>query len=116
LTESGQVQSERVRRRRVIPRLLPVTRLGRYSVELFAASTALFAVSSGLVAAGQEGPGFNPWLALTVFPAALSAVLAGVTAAFSIFRRRERSPLVFLALLVGLFVTWFALGGVISGD
>jgi len=116
LTESGQVESERVRRRRAITRLLPVTRLGWYSVELFAASTALFAASNGLVAAGQEGPSFNPWLALTIFPAALSAVLAGLTAAFSIFCRRERSPLVFLALLVGVFVAWFALGGVISGD
>jgi len=110
------VESGHARRRRVIPRLLPVTRLGRYSVGLLVASTALIAVGNGLAAAGQEGPGFNPWLALTIFPGALSAVLAGVTAAFSIFRRRERSLLVFLALLVGLFVTWFNLAGVISGD
>ena len=116
MTESGEVESERVRRRRLIPRLLPVTRLGRWSVGLLAASAALFAASNGLVAAGQEGPGFNPWLALTVFPAALSAVVTGATAAVSIFRRRERSALVFLALLIGLFVAWFALGTLISGE
>jgi hypothetical protein len=116
LTESGRVGAERSGRRKLIPRLLPVTRLGWWSVGLLAAAAMLFAASNGLVAAGQEGPGVNLWLLMTIAPAGLSAVLAGVTAAFAIFRRRERALAAFFVMLVGLLVAWFALGVVVSGD
>ena len=89
---------------------MPRTRVGWWSAGLLAGSAAFFALLNGLVAAGQSGPGLNPWLLLAVVPAGLSAVLAGVAAAFAIFRRRERALVVFLGLFVGLVIVWFMVG------
>ncbi len=96
-------------------RLLPATGLGWWAVGLLAAFVLLFLVRFGplkLAFGFRGGGGFfdNPWMGLTALVAGLSGALAGVTAALAIVRRSERSGLVFLILLVGLFVAAFSLG------
>ena len=92
---------------------LPGTWVGWWSVGLAVAFFVFFGLFQTLVAAGQRGGATffsNPWLALSLLTAAGSAIAAGVTAAVAIFSKGERSLLVFLALLLGLFVLVFALG------
>jgi hypothetical protein len=69
-----------------------------------------------LVASGQRGGETffsNPWLALSILPAAGFAIAAGVAAAGGIFWRRERSLFSFIALFLGLLVAVFVLGEII---
>ncbi len=82
--------------------LRPTTRLGWWAVRLAVAS-ALFVVGMSLAGAGQkiggEGVFDNLWLTVPLIGVGLTAVLvgvlAGVTAAFAIVRRGERSVVVF---------------------
>ena len=98
--------------------LRPTTRLGWWAVRLAVAFAALFVVCMGLAAAGQMIGGEevfdDGWLTVPMagagMTAVLAGVLAGVTAAFAIVRRGERSVLVFLPLIVGLLVALFLLG------
>jgi len=98
--------------------LLPTTRLGWWAVRLAVAFAALFVVGMSLAGAGQkiggEGVFDNLWLtvplAVVGMTALLAGVLAGVTAAFAIVRRGERSVLVFLPLIPALLVALFVLG------
>lgn len=106
-----------MRPRRTGLRLLPVTRTGWRSVFLLAAFAVFLSLFFILVAAGQRGGEEffdNLWLALPGLAAGLSAVSAGATAAFAVGFRRERSPLVFFALIVGLLVAIFLLGEIVS--
>ena len=100
-------------------RLLPRTRLGFWAVGLLAAFAACFILLISLAAAGQTGGdelSDNLWLALPGLGAGLSAVLAGVTAAVAVVRRGERSALVFLPLIVGIFVAIFLVGELVGHD
>jgi len=102
--------------------LRPTTRLGWWAVRLAVAFAALFVVGMSLAGAGQkiggEGVFDNLWLTVPLMGAGLTAVLAGVlagvTAAFAIVRRGERSVLVFLALIPGLLVAIFLMGEIVS--
>jgi flagellar biosynthesis protein FliQ len=100
-------------------RLLPRTRLGFWAVGLLAAFAAFFILLISLAASGQEGGeefSDNLWLALPGLAAGLSAVLGGVTAAVAVVRRGERSVLVFLPLIVGIFVAIFLLGELVGHE
>jgi Fe2+ transport system protein B len=101
-------------------RLRPTTRLGWWAVRLLVAFAAGLVVGMSLAAAGQIGGGEgsfdNLWLRVPLAGAGLTAVLAGVTAAFTIVRRGERSVLVFLPIIVGLFVAIFLLGEIGGHD
>ena len=104
--------------------LRPTTRLGWWAVRLAVAFAALFVVGMSLAGAGQkiggEGVFDNLWLTVPLTGVGLTAVLvgllAGVTAAFAIVRRGERSVLVFLPLIVGLLVAIFLLGEIAGPD
>ncbi len=94
----------------------PSTRLGWWSVGLVVGFLVFFGTFQTLVASGQRGGETffsNPWLALTILPAAGSALAAGAAAAGAIFWRHERSFLCFLALLLGLVVMVFVLGEIV---
>jgi hypothetical protein len=96
-------------------RLLPATGLGWWAVGLLTAFVLLFLVRFGplkLAFGFRGGQGFfdNPWMGLTALAAGLSGALAGIAAALAVARCGERSILVFLILLVGLFVAAFSLG------
>ena len=96
--------------------LLPQSALGKWSVGLLAAFVVFFAVFELLVASGQRGgETFFSNLALTIpiLFAGASGVLAFVTGLAGVVRNRERSILVFLAMLVGLSVLLFWIGEVI---
>jgi len=107
---------------RVRLRLLPTTRLGWWAARLLVAFAALFLIGISLAGAGQKIGGeevFDSlWLTVPLAGAGLTAVLAGVlaglTAAFAIVRRGERSVLVFLPLIVGLLVALFVQGEIFS--
>jgi len=89
--------------------LLPQTPPGWWSGRLFLAAITLFIATILLVnVAGQRGL----WIAFTMIPAGVAAVLGGITAAVAVFRFRERGALVLISLLVGVAVVWFLIGEV----
>lgn len=98
---------------------LPATRLGWWSLVLEAVSWLFIGVFAALVEAGQRGGDTffsNPSLTSTILAAGVSGVAAGVVSALAIILRRERSLLVFLTLLLGLFVLVFRLGELVGHD
>ena len=95
--------------------LLPQSALGKWSVGLLAAFAVFFAAFELLVASGQRGgETFFSNLALTIpiLLAGTSGVLAFLTGLIGVVRNRERSILVFLAMLVGFFILLFSIGEV----
>jgi hypothetical protein len=110
--DSGPVQATPTGHRPARIRLLPETRLGFWAVRFLVAFAVFFLTLCALVAAGQRGV----WLVSLVVPLFLLGLLAGATAAFSVVRRGERSVLVFLPLIVGLVVVFFAVGELIGHD
>jgi cytochrome bd-type quinol oxidase subunit 2 len=91
----------------------PGTRTGKWSTGFLAGSIVFFILFYALVAAGQRGGETffsNLWLSLTILPAALAAIVAGVLACVAILRDRERSLISIVALLLGVLVTIFAVG------
>ena len=96
---------------------MPRTRLGKWSVGLIVFFFLLFATFQVLVASGQRrGETFLDNLVLTVpgFLMVICAVFSFFTGVAGIIRSKERSVLVFLASLVGLFVLIFLLGEILS--
>jgi hypothetical protein len=95
--------------RRFRVHLLPQTATGWWSGRLFLAAITLFIATILVVnVAGQRGL----WIAFTMIPAGIAAVLGGITAAVAVLRFRERGALAFISLLVGLAVVWFLIGEV----
>jgi hypothetical protein len=94
----------------------PRTRAGWWSVALAGAFVVFFVLFQALVAAGQRGGDTffsNPSLALTILTAGAAAIAGGVTAGVAIEAKGERSLLVIVVLLLGLFVLTFVLGELI---
>jgi len=95
---------------------VPKTTLGKWSVALTVAFIVLFMSFQLLVASGQRGGAtFFSNLALSVpmLVAGISGVSAFFTGIISIVKRKERSVLVFMATVIGLFVLIFSLGEII---
>jgi hypothetical protein len=96
---------------------LPKTPLGKWSTGLALAFLVLFIAFLLLVASGQQsGETFFSNLVLTIpmLLAGTSCVFAFLPGLTGVIRNRERSILVFLAMLIGLFVSFFGLGEIIS--
>lgn len=94
----------------------PSTRLGWWAVGLAVGFIVFFCVFQILVASGQRGGETffsNPWLTLSILPAAALAIAGGVAAAGAIFWRRERSLFSIVALFLGILVVVFVLGEII---
>jgi len=116
--DTGRVASNTTDPHKARLHLLPTTRLGWWAVRLLVAFAALIVVGMSLVGAGQKIGGEEAfddgWLKVSLLGVGLTVVLvgvlAGVTAAFAIVRRGERSVLVFLSLIVGLLVALLLLG------
>ena len=104
--------------------ILPKTCLGKWSVGLVAAFI-LISVVNGLLTPPRPSPGapvLPPSMAVVAMGISRMVVLiiglasgiaAFVTGLISIIKSRERSILVFLAVIVGLLVLIFCLGEVI---
>ena len=88
--------------------VLPKSYLGRWSVGLAAANILLNVLFLVLVARGGLGPG--PVAPIANATTGISGIAALVTGLISVTRSKERSILVFLALVVGLFTLLFFLG------
>ena len=87
--------------------ILPKTSLGRWSVGLAIAFILFFVLAgvlSGLAGFELLGPGFNPVLGviLTIVLVGMSGA-ALVTGLISMIKNRERSVLVFVGMVIGLW-------------
>ena len=88
--------------------ILPKTPLGRWSVGLAAVFILLLVLSSVLTGLGGVGPGpVGPILGMAF---GISGIAALVTGLISMIKSKERSALVFLAAVVGLFTSIFFAG------
>lgn len=96
--------------------ILPKTPLGKWSIGLIVAFIVFFMAFQLLVASGQRGgeTSFsNLVLTIPILLAGTSGVFAFLTGLIGVIRNRERSILVFLSMVIGLFVLLFWLGEVI---
>jgi cytochrome bd-type quinol oxidase subunit 2 len=93
--------------------LKPKTLLGKWSLGLLILAVLLFAVLIILVVSGQRGDdAFFSNLALTI-PVLLAGVFlisALVTGLIAMIKSKERSILVILAVVIGIFALIFLLG------
>lgn len=87
----------------------PRTRLGAWSVAMSAAFVLLMAANSILLTPSGH-PVFGALLVGTGLAGMLAEVVAALTALWALMRHHERSALVWLSLLPGLFVLIFAVG------
>ena len=95
--------------------VLPKSYLGKWSIGFIAAFIVFFVIFQLLVVSGQRGgETFFSNLALTIpiLLAGISGVLAFFTGVIGVIRNRERSILVFLAMLIGFFILLFSIGEV----
>ncbi len=96
--------------------ILPKTLLSKWSVRLVIVFFLLFAVFQILVTSGQIGGDTffsNFALAILTLVAGISGVLALSIGIIGVTKSRERSVLVFLAMVIGLLVLIFALGEIL---
>jgi hypothetical protein len=85
---------------------------GWWSVILEVGFIILITLLKVLIASGQRGGETffaNPLMAGTLIAASASAIAGSIFGLFSFIRRRERSLLVFIAVLLGLFVLMFTI-------
>ena len=94
----------------------PKTTLGKWSVSLIIAFMVLLGVFQLLVASGQRGGETffsNLILTIPMLTAGVSGISAFVTGLIGIIKSRERSVIVYLAALIGLFVLLFGIGEIV---
>jgi hypothetical protein len=88
--------------------ILPKSPLGRWSVGLAATFILLSVLSAVLTGLGGVGPGpVGPIIGIAF---GISGIAALVTGLISTIKSKERSILVFLAIIIGLFTLIFLLG------
>ena len=91
----------------------PSTRVGWWSVGLAATFTVLFTINSTVIMPSTVEAPEAPWQqALPFYGIAmmLCGLTAGIVGLIAVIRRHERSWLVWLTILPGLFVLIFVLG------
>ena len=89
---------------------IPKTYLGKWSVYLiisFFVFLGLFFVFVNLGERGGETFFSNLKLTIPMMIAGISGVGSFFTGVISVFKNKEKSVLVFLSTLIGLFVLWF---------
>jgi len=97
---------------------LPASRLGRWSMWLVVVFIALFVMNVLVISPLADDAGGRVEFAAALMPAFAIAMLltgfsAGVIGLVSIIRHRERSWIVWLALIVTVLITWFVLGEIL---
>lgn len=91
--------------------LLPRTTLGRVSVWFLVVGLVSFALFWIAIAAGQRGGETffsNLWLTIPYLAWALASIAGGGVGVAGMVRDRERAVLVWLAVVVGALVLWWA--------
>ena len=109
-------RQESAERKEITISVLPKTSLGKWSIGLAIAFILFFYLIGALTDSDPFGPGSNPVLAVVfkiIFAGMPVAIL--VTGLVSVIKRKERSVLVLVSMVVGLwFLTaavWLLLGG-----
>jgi len=91
---------------------MPRTKLGEWSVGLISVFFVLLLIFYGFIIAGQRGgQGFfdNLFLAIPAVLAGACGIASFVVGPMAIIKQRERSALVYLAVVIGALVTlWIA--------
>lgn len=102
--------------------LFPTTRLGRWSLRLFAAFFGCFVgfraiqILGDPLGGGKKTFWDRPTFALLATAAAVFGGAAGLSALAAMIFRRERALLVALTALVGLLVLGFAVGELVGHE
>jgi len=89
---------------------MPKTNLGKWSVSLIGSFIVLILIFYGFIIAGQRGgQGFfdNLYLAIPGVLAGACCVAAFVIGIIAIAKQKERSALVYIAVVIGALVTFF---------
>jgi LytS/YehU family sensor histidine kinase len=97
--------------------ILPKTPLGKWSTGFIGAFVVFFVTFILIVTSGQRGDDtfdFSNPVLIPMLLAGVSGMLAFLTGLSGVIRNKERSILVFLAMLIGLYVLVFGLGEIIS--
>lgn len=98
---------------------MPKTKFGKWSVWCLGLFVVFFIGAQVIVASGQEGGETffdNLFVSIPMSLVALSAIFAFAFGLFSIVKQKERSLLVYLATLVGLWILTFVVGEFIGPD
>jgi hypothetical protein len=94
--------------------LLPTTTLGKWSIGLVISLILFFILSFAIIILGHQTGGEtffdNLYIAVPMFLAGISGIAAFITGIICILRYKERSVLVFMSALIGLFVLFLVLG------
>lgn len=96
--------------------LFPKTKKGKRSVGLIVVFFVLFGIFQLLVASGQRGGETffsNLLLTIPITLAAICGIFAFFTGIIGVIKNKERSVLVFLSIIIGLFILLFCLGEII---
>jgi hypothetical protein len=97
--------------------ILPKTPLGKWSIGFIGAFVVFFVTFILIVTSGQRGGDtldFSNPVLIPLLLAGASGGLVLITGLIGVIRNKERSILVFLAMLIGLYVLVFGLGEIIS--
>jgi len=89
---------------------MPKTKLGKWSAGLFGAFVLVMILFYLLIGGGQTGGDtfFSNWvLAISILLAAACGVGGFIVGLVAIIKKRERNWLVFIAVGIGAFVTFF---------
>jgi len=92
---------------------LPKTKLGKWSVSCIILLIFFFLVAQLVVASGQEGGETffdNLYISIPMLLAGISGIMALILGLISIIKSKERSPLVFIATIIGLLILVFLIG------
>jgi len=95
---------------------IPKTHLGKWSAWLMVAFIVFFGLFFLFIASGQRGGATffsNLWLTVPMLLAGISGISAFFTGIIGVIKDRERSVLVYLAILIGLIVLLFCLAEII---
>ena len=95
---------------------IPKTRQGKLSTWLIVAFIVFFGLFFIFVASGQRGGATffsNLWLTVPMLLAGISGISAFFTGITGVIKDRERSVLVYLAMLIGLIVLLYCLAEII---
>lgn len=93
----------------------PATKFGRWSVALAATFIVLFAINAAvLMSLRSEATWVRMVMIFYGFAMLLCGLAAGVVGLMAVLRQRERSWLVWLCILPGLFVVFLVLGELLT--
>lgn len=100
-------------------KILPATKLGKWSLMLLAGFFLLF-IFTAVVIIGlfhqEGGDSFtdNLYISIPMFSAFGCAIAAIVTGVVSVWKYKERALLIYLPIILGLLITYFIIGELLT--